>query len=144
LAWTAFLAAEEIGSLLNRGSGHTANTTTAYHYLKSHAGRAYFPTEPLAHLAAEGKQYHFEFGGFDRELARFTVTPEHFNAEIPADTELIGIPPDLDPAEVGSVRYVLEHHMADFRPGPADPALPGWLCYRRTSEPPAPADPATT
>lgn len=61
----------------------------AYEYAKKHPGEAYFPWNPLSSLMAEGKLYHFEYGLFDRELAGFPVSDDHFRAYIPPNVRII-------------------------------------------------------
>ncbi|MGE3805060.1 MAG: hypothetical protein AB7K24_10350 [Gemmataceae bacterium] len=95
----------------------------ATRYLKEHPGEAYFPWDPLAHLMAEGKQYHFEYGVFDRGLAGFPLSDEQFRAQIPGQPRILCVPSNRL-AEI-SRRYLHEYHSAV-----QIPELPGFDCYR--------------
>lgn len=131
LVGATLIGAQDLASRLKRPAPLVNDTITAYNYLKDHPGGTYFPSNPLAHLAAEGKQYHFEYGIFDREIARVPMSRSHFESAIPANTELICFPPDMSPSQWDSVKLVVERYMTDFRPVEAVPELPGWHCYRR-------------
>jgi hypothetical protein len=93
-------------------------------YLKDHPGEAYFPWNPLGHLLAEGRYYHFEYGLFDRQIAGFPVREDHFRQAIPSRLRLVCVPRDFDCACALS-------HLKDFSRRVEVPELPGFVCYAR-------------
>lgn len=64
----------------------------AYIYAKRHPGEAYFPNNPLASLLANGKLYHHAYGVYDRDIAGFMLSVEHFRAHIPPHIRLVAFP----------------------------------------------------
>ena len=56
---------------------------SAYDWLRKNPTRAYFPNNPLAHLMAERRLYHFSYGMLDRRLAGYPLSTEHFLAHVP-------------------------------------------------------------
>ena len=61
----------------------------AYQYSKRHPGMAYFPWNPLSTLMGEGKFYHFAYGMFDRDLANYPISRDHFRRNFPANARYV-------------------------------------------------------
>jgi hypothetical protein len=61
-------------------------------FVRNHPGAAYFPWNPLPHLAAEGRLYHFAYGLFDRELGGFRIDAAHFRKFVPAHCRYVCFP----------------------------------------------------
>jgi hypothetical protein len=108
----------------------------AYDYLRRHPGAAYFPSQPLAHLMAEGKLYHFLGALHERRVARIFVSEELVRAHLPpgfetlcystAKTEMYG-------DELAS-EFLSEYSV------PVEVAeLPGFACYRKPEASAAPS-----
>jgi hypothetical protein len=102
----------------------------ALRYIQHHRGEAYFPWHPLEHLAAEGRLYHFEYGVFDRILAGYPLTSDHFCQHIPPDTHLVCYPPRTTVGDRVTLKY-----LDDFVEKVEVAELPGWECYRRPKRP---------
>ena len=64
----------------------------AYTFAKGNPDTAYFPWHPLVTLMANGNLYHFWYGLFDRELAGFEITQDHFLGSIPHEPKYIVFP----------------------------------------------------
>ena len=107
----------------------------ALRYIEQHPGDAYFPWNPLEHLAAEGRLYHFEYGVFDRDLAGYPLTADHFRRHIPEDPRLICYPPRTTVGDQVTLRY-----LGEFRERIKVDELPKWDCYRRPEPSPIPED----
>ena len=104
----------------------------AFEYARSHPRRAYFPMNPLAHLLAEGKLYHFLGAVNEWGFAQIPVGPGHLRAHIPADVEFVCFP--THPTMYGDM---LRWHLPEYSEPVAIPGLPNFKCYRR----PTPAGP---
>jgi hypothetical protein len=106
----------------------------AYDYLRRHPGAAYFPSQPLAHLMAEGTLYHFLGALHERRVARIPVGEDLVRAYVPpgfatlcystATTEMYG--DELRPEFLGE--YSVPVEVAE---------LPGFACYRKPGTPAA-------
>jgi hypothetical protein len=74
-----------LGDLPKRGMlmREPSPTARVFEYCRLHPGRMYFPWHPAAVLAAEGKLNHFYYALYDRALAGWPITPEHFAAHAP-------------------------------------------------------------
>jgi hypothetical protein len=97
----------------------------AYQYARKHPGEVYFPWHTLPTLMAEGKAYHFDEAVFERELAGFRLTPEHFKNYIPSKLKEIAF---YDPIEVS---YVMKF-FPEFNRKIQVESLPGWTVYRKS------------
>jgi len=95
-------------------------------FIRAHPGKVYFPWNPLEHLVAENKLYHFEYGVFDRDLAGRPISEEHFRRHIPEATELVCYPQGATVGDRISLRY-----LKDFVPAKPVAELPDWSCYTR-------------
>ena len=92
-----------------------------------------FPWNPLEHLVAEGRLYHFEYGVFDRILAGYPLTADHFRRHIPEHTRLVCYPPGTTVGDQVTLKY-----LEDFREKIQIDELPNWECYRRPEPSPTP------
>ncbi len=99
------------------------DTCVAWRYLRGHPGRVWFPWNPLAHVLAEGRVYHFEGALLDREVAGFPLGEQQVRAGIPVG-RMIAFPPGMD-AKSAAMRGFVN----GFQKG-SDPDLPGWTVYR--------------
>ena len=78
------LGAQQIAlAFAKQGSTWQGQQGEALRYIERHPGEVYFPWNPLEHLVAEGRLYHFEYGVFDRILAGYPPTADHFRRYIP-------------------------------------------------------------
>ncbi len=84
----------------------------AFYFLKAHPGEAYFPWNPLGHLMAEGKLYHFCYGVYDRKLADYPMSPEHLHSALPPKVKLIIFSGAADRAY--TLDYLSEYSQPDF------------------------------
>ena len=96
----------------------------ALRYIERHPGDVYFPWNPLEHLVAEGRLYHFEYGVFDRILAGYPPTADHFRRYIPEHTRLVCYPPGTTVGDQVTLKY-----LEDFREKIQIDELPDWECY---------------
>jgi hypothetical protein len=78
-------------SLLTTERETVCREQQAFEAMRSKPETVYFPWQPLAGLMAEGKLYHFSYGVYDRWLAGRPITPEHFQAHLPAHMEAVGV-----------------------------------------------------
>ncbi len=94
----------EIRRDTHRGSD---SADQAFDFIKTHPGECYFPWDPLVHLMAEGRLYHFCYGVFDRELAGYPLSREHI---------LQGLPPQLKVVVfgVGTDRHYALKYLPEF------------------------------
>ena len=96
----------------------------AYDFCRVHPGLVYFPWNPLSTYLAEGKLYHFQYGVWDRHLAGYPLSPEHYAAHLPANARYQA--------------YALAEGRLSRAPNrPEDPelnALNGWLVEELTDE----------
>jgi hypothetical protein len=122
VALVCFVQVQNIGSGLNHFHTKETDTSIAYNFIKRHPNSAYFPMQPLAHLAAENKLYHFGFALLDRELGSFLVSEQHAAAHVPQSCDLICFRSNDPP---------VEKLLKGFEQGDGMPELPGWICYRR-------------
>ena len=75
---------------------------------------------------AEGQLYHFDYGLYDREIAGFPVSAEHFRANIPPSFRLLCFP------NTRNFEYTLKY-LPEFNRRVDVPELPGYICYERNS-----------
>jgi hypothetical protein len=97
-------------------------------FIREHRGEVYFPWNPLEHLLVEGKYYHFDYGLYDRELAGFAVSPEHFRSCTPQTPRLVCFP------ENANFQYALKY-LTGYSQASDVKELPGFFCYRREEVP---------
>lgn len=95
-------------------------------YLRNQPGSIYFPWNPLAGLMAEGKLYHFSYALYDRELASFPITQNHFERHLPASFSQNQLKVSAPPEE-----YVIQKYLKNYTKQLEIPELPGFLVYRR-------------
>ena len=93
-------------------------------YIQKHPGEAYFPWNPLAHLMVEGRLYHFDYGLFDRELANYPVSAEHFRQCIPESMRRLCFP------KTRNFEYVRKY-LPEFKRRVEIAELPEFICYER-------------
>lgn len=93
--------------------------------IRESPGRVYLPNQPLSHLLAEGRLYHFSYGLLDRELGGHPVTAAHFRAGIPGGASLVCFD-ELWPGDPVTVPAVLP-----FFPQarPIECGRPGWVVF---------------
>jgi hypothetical protein len=104
----------------------------AYEYLRRHPGAAYFPNQPLAHVLAEGRLYHFLGSVYERRVAGYPLTPEHLRRHIPPSIHAIC----YNPPDQGTYHYgMVAHFFPDFCRPAALPALPQFVCVAQAEEP---------
>ena len=121
------LGAEQIAlAFAKPGPTWQGDQGAAMRYMERHPGDVYFPWNPLEHLAAEGRLYHFEYGVFDRILAGYPPTAEHFRRHIPEHTRLVCYPPGTTVGDQVTLKY-----LEGFREKVQIDELPKWECYRR-------------
>ena len=97
-------------------------------FLRRHPGEAYFPWNPLPHLLAEGRLYHFAYGLFDRDLGGFRVTPDHIARFVPEQCRYVCFP---EGRRTHRPPMCLEPWLRDFARRVDIPELPGFECYER-------------
>jgi hypothetical protein len=102
----------------------------ASEYLRHHKGEAYFPWNPLEHLAVDGKLYHFEYGVYARDLTGFPLRDDEFRKFVPEHPRLVCYPPLTTVADHITLKYLRE-----FGAKQVVPELPGWICFA-PGEPP--------
>lgn len=93
-------------------------------FLRDHPGEAYFPWNPLEHLLAEWRYYHFDYGLFDRDIAGFALADEHFRQCVPPDMRLVCFP------ENANFEYARKY-LKEFSRRVERRDLPGFICYER-------------
>jgi hypothetical protein len=99
----------------------------AYRYAKDHAGEVYFPFNPLSHLFAEGKLYHFHYGLFDRQLAGDRLTDAHFYAHIPNKLKFVAFPPKFPSRDLRKSPPM--QYLRQFSQKISLPELPEWTIF---------------
>lgn len=62
----------------------------AYRLAKRYPRQIFFPWQTLSTLLADGDLTHFAYGLYDRELAGFAPSAEHFRAHLPKSLQAIG------------------------------------------------------
>jgi hypothetical protein len=97
----------------------------AYQYALKHPGEVYYPWHTLPTLMAEGKAYHFNEAVFERELAGFRLTPEHFRNYVPSKLKEIAF---YDPMESSYVMKFFPEFDRKIKVG----SLPGWTVYTKS------------
>ena len=105
----------------------------AFDYLRAHPRRAYFPMNPLAHMLAEGKLYHFLGSVHEWDFARIPVDPGHLRAHLPPDFEVVCYPnaPTM-------YNDLLNRFLPEYSEPVAIPGLPNFKCYARKATPAGP------
>jgi hypothetical protein len=122
-------------SFARTGTTWQQEQQAALRYINGHRGEVYFPWNPLEHLVVEGRLYHFEYGVFDRILAGYPLTGEHFLKHIPTNTRLVCYPPRTT---VGD--HVTLDYLDDFDERVEIAELPRWDCFRRREPSSTPRD----
>ncbi|WP_406701226.1 hypothetical protein V5E97_27115 [Singulisphaera sp. Ch08] len=122
----AMFEVEAMAVALVERKGTWQDSAVAERFIRAHPGEVYFPWNPEAHLAAEGKYYHTEDGINGRSYSGIPTSSDHFFRHIPPRTRLVCYPPNAAGlAQVGAMTYLKSFrrmHVAD---------LPGWTCYGR-------------
>ncbi len=93
-------------------------------FARSHPGEVYLPWNPLASLDATGELHHFAHALYDRALAGFPVSDEHFRAHLPEHMRWIVFPRGYPTS------YVLPY-LPEFSHRTKLAELPGWVVYTR-------------
>lgn len=101
----------------------------SYRYLQQHHGRAYFPWNPLSHLLAEKKLYHFDPAVIDHLSAGFELSHERFNNYIPSELELVAIHKGNDYS-----KYVTPRLIEGLTRIQRYPDLPDWNVYIKRND----------
>lgn len=78
-----------IAQLAGVGRTYDNPQQAAFEFAKKHPGEALFPWNTLSTLLADGKLYHFEYGLYDRVLAGYRPTDEHFRQHLPANLKYL-------------------------------------------------------
>lgn len=101
----------------------------AHEFLLEHPGEIYFPWNPLAHLMAEGKLYHFEYGVNERQLVGLRMSMEQFRAHIPPGMRYLGFQPRHQS------EWTRRDYLTEFTARIEVDELPGWYIYVRADDP---------
>ena len=133
LVLTLLIAQEIALAFAKPGPTWQEQQAAALRYIKGHRGEVYFPWNPLEHLVVEGRLYHYEYGVFDRILAGYPPSVDHFLRDIPPRTRLVCYPPKTTVGDQVTLKYLPE-----FRERVHVDELPLWDCYRRPERTPAP------
>ncbi|HZW31670.1 MAG TPA: hypothetical protein VFF52_13235, partial [Isosphaeraceae bacterium] len=133
LVLTLLIAQEIALAFVKPGPTWQEQQAAALRYIERHRGEVYFPWNPLEHLVVEGRLYHYEYGVFDRILAGYPPSLDHFLRDIPPRTRLVCYPPRTTVGDQVTLRYLQE-----FREQIHVDELPDWECYRRPEPTPAP------
>jgi hypothetical protein len=115
--------------MVNRDFSRPIETDVVCAFLRQHPGEVYFPWNPLAHVLVEGRFYHFEYGMYDRGLARHPISDEHFRRHLPPRLSLVCIPKEF----VDQCKYAMGH-LKEFTRRVDIPELPGFLCLEREEQ----------
>jgi len=99
----------------------------AYEYLKSHPGEAYFPSNPVSHVMAEGKFYHTEPALWARKMAGLRISNEHFRKYAPAKIMILAF---SDRTERGDYPISREY-LPEFSRITTIPGFLRWLVLTR-------------
>jgi hypothetical protein len=92
-------------------------TGAVFDYCRKNPGQVYFAWHPAAVLVAEGKLYHFYYALFDRDLAGYPITPDHFAAHVPAHATMVMVEDPLN-------EEFLERTFEGYHRRTEEPALP--------------------
>jgi hypothetical protein len=104
-------------------------TQVAYEYLRKTEEAVYFPTEPLAHLLADGELYHHAAAIHDREkLAGLAVTRDHIERHIPDRLSVVYW------ASAWGARYVRVQHFSEFSRKVEVQELKGYECFAKARQ----------
>jgi hypothetical protein len=133
LVLTLLIAQEIALAFAKPGPTWQEQQQAAVRYIEGHKGEVYFPWNPLEHLVVEGRLYHYEYGVFDRILAGYPLSDDHFLEEIPPHTRLVCYPPRTTVGDQVTLKYLKE-----FRERVHLDELPQWECYRRPEPPRGP------
>ena len=99
----------------------------AYEFARANPDKTYFPWRTLASLLAEDKLYHAAYGVFDRDLAGFRVSEEHFRKYLPADLECVAY-------RIHPPPHFLRRRFQDFAARKRVPGLRGWTVLARSDD----------
>jgi hypothetical protein len=120
----------------SRGMSWFEEQRMVLRYLRAHPGEAYFPNNPLEHLAVEGRLPHCEDGLVCRALAGVPLSSHHLRRHIPPDALRI-----CYPARRSYSRCLTARSLPEFHSRVVIDELPGCLCYERCGHaPPGPQD----
>jgi len=99
----------------------------AYRYARDHPAEVYFPFNPLSHLFAEAKLYHFHYGLYDRQLAGEKISDAHFHAHIPKNLKLVAFPPKFPSKDLRKSPPM--QYLKEFSEKINLPELPEWTVF---------------
>ena len=122
----------------DRGMSWIEEQQMVVRYLRAHPGEAYFPCNPLAHLAVEGRLPHFEYGIYDRVLAGVPLSSDHLRRHIPPDALRICYPAHRS---YKYAHFLMARSLPDFNRRRVINELPECVCFERSAHgPPHPED----
>jgi hypothetical protein len=104
----------------------------AFNYIKSHPSEVYFPFNPLSHLLAENKLYHFHYGLSDRQLAGKKISNAHFHAHIPINLKYVAFPPKFPSKDLRKSPPM--QYLREFSEKISLPELSEWTVFSKPSE----------
>jgi hypothetical protein len=111
-------------AFLDLGNSQTA---AAAQYLGEHPNSVYYPAQPLVHLCAEHRLYHFFYGVQDRELAGLTMTQARLKEGIPPNARIIAAK-----THDRSLADFITEHFPEFQQSHQPVKnLPGWEIFLR-------------
>ena len=117
----------------DRGMSWIEEQQMVVRYLRAHPGEAYFPCNPLEHLAVEGRLPHFEYGIYDRVLAGVPLSSDHLRRHIPPDARRICY---TARRSYTYTCFLIARSLPDFNRRRVISELPECVCFERSAHAP--------